>query len=235
MSPKSDQHQYAYLYIAKDIEICSNNRKLSFSFNNGSPRYQITTETNNQIGTKVRLIEANESLKSLLFAKKELNRQFALEFCWLLKQNSQLQIKINGEEISCLENIKDSVILRRQDFSAEVQFQLDDSFFVELILWKEKPAEYSYFYFLDKDRNEILKSGTGLNKKSDDFWHSVYVISDLFEDGDEKPEVENQQLLNIEQKKKNKLKSQIKKGFIWEMSEFRGKDLIFRDEIKWKF
>jgi hypothetical protein len=23
--------------------------------------------------------------------------------------------------------------------------------------------------------------------------------------------------------------------FIWEMSEFRGKDLIFRDEIKWKF
>jgi IS5 family transposase len=25
------------------------------------------------------------------------------------------------------------------------------------------------------------------------------------------------------------------KGFIWEMSEFRGKDLIFRDEIKWKF
>ncbi len=26
-----------------------------------------------------------------------------------------------------------------------------------------------------------------------------------------------------------------KSGFIWEMSEFRGKDLIFRDEIKWKF
>jgi predicted HNH restriction endonuclease len=67
-------------------------------------------------------------------------------------------------------------------------------------LWKEKPSEWSNFYFLNNQQIEIFKSPTGLNKKSDNFWHSVYIMSNIFSDEDavdEEIEITTQQSLDL--------------------------------------
>jgi hypothetical protein len=43
---------------------------------------------------------------------------------------------------------------------------LDNDFEAKIILWKQKPSEYSKFYFFNASNTEILKQNTGLNKKS---------------------------------------------------------------------
>jgi hypothetical protein len=52
---------------------------------------------------------------------------------------------------------------------------------------------------LNESEAEILKQNTGLNKKSDDFWHSVYIKSSLFNSVDDVLEDDN--LINSSNKK----------------------------------
>ena len=121
---------------------------------------------------------------------------------------------------------------------------MDDDFQVEIVLWDKKPAEWSNFYFLDKDRRELFKISTGLNKKSDNFWHSVYVISDLFADQDKDIENEesSQQQLDFGEKEKRRTKRklinevkakliQVRRPYLIEQSDRVIKDLKESDAI----
>ena len=58
-------------------------------------------------------------------------------------------------------------------------------FHIKFIQWKESlHQEYSKYYFLNDKENEVYKDHTTLNKKGDEFFHSVYIQSDYFKDFD---------------------------------------------------
>lgn len=55
-------------------------------------------------------------------------------------------------------------------------------FMVIFCRWKKKlNKEFSKFYYIDSFGEEVFKENTTLNNKSDDFFHSVYIKSSLFD------------------------------------------------------
>ena len=54
---------------------------------------------------------------------------------------------------------------------------------IRYVQWKNNLSnEYSRYYFEDEDERFKLSMTTTLNKKGDNFYHSVFVSSNLFED-----------------------------------------------------
>lgn len=102
------------------------------------------------------------------------------EFCWYLELNKKknYQIVINGNPLDYTENIA--------DYEDEKVFSYNESkptFRFKYIQWKESlHKEFSKYYFLNGDGEEIFKDYTTLNKKGDEFYHSVFIQSDFFND-----------------------------------------------------
>jgi hypothetical protein len=69
-------------------------------------------------------------------------------------------------------------------------------FSTEYIQWKKKmTCELSKYYFLNESNEEISKRTTGLNYKSDIFYHSVFIRSDFFNNYyPPKPEKDDEQI-----------------------------------------
>jgi hypothetical protein len=124
-----------------------------------------------------------------------------MEFGWFLLENGNRQILINGIRLVVEDFIKNSKEYSHEFFSQHIN-NLDGNFSAKIVLWKDKPLEYCKFYFLNESETEILKQNTGLNKKSDDFWHSVYIKSSLFKSVDDVLEDDN--LINSSNKKVNR-------------------------------
>lgn len=102
------------------------------------------------------------------------------EFCWFIELNKprNYQIFVNGEALDFTSNIKsiEEFKLFYPDTSV--------SFTVKYVHWKENlHKELSKYYFL-AGGEEIYKDYTTLNKKSDDYFHSMYIDSDFFRDFD---------------------------------------------------
>lgn len=88
---------------------------------------------------------------------------------------------VNGEKVKPEDNIKLREVYQKKDFADDLQKYLDEKFKVEIVLWNQKPQEYAKFYFIDAESGlEKYTEYTSLNKKKDDYWHSVYVWSNLF-------------------------------------------------------
>lgn len=108
------------------------------------------------------------------------------EFCWFLELNKhkKFQIIINNVPLDYESNIAER--------DEEISLAYTDSksggrteFKIKFIQWKEAlHQEYSKYYFLNDKQNEIYKDHTTLNKKGDEFFHSVYIQSDYFNDFD---------------------------------------------------
>ena len=108
------------------------------------------------------------------------------EFCWFLELNKHKNFKIviNNIPLQYQYNIAES------DEKISITY-LDNKtnnktvFNVKFIQWKESlHQEYSKYYFLNDKENEVYKDHTTLNKKGDEFFHSVYIQSDYFKDFD---------------------------------------------------
>jgi hypothetical protein len=102
------------------------------------------------------------------------------EFCWFIELNKHknYSIIVNGEALDFSSNVK---IL--EEFTL---FYPDTAvtFKIKYVHWKENlHKELSKYYFL-AGGEEIYKDYTTLNKKSDDYFHSVYIDSDFFRDFD---------------------------------------------------
>lgn len=203
--------RFSFIWVANSIQIHSWSKKIILTH---TTKFQQENVKDKIIGTKIYFEWPNELLTLSLVNVDELKKQLILEYGWFLCQNSSFEIKINWEKINAIENIRDIRAYKKQDFSEEIRNELDESFKVDIILWKEKPSEWSNFYFLNNQQIEIFKSPTGLNKKSDNFWHSVYIMSNIFSDEDavdEEIEITTQQSLDLWDKGKKKLKNKIKK------------------------
>ncbi|MFD2288874.1 hypothetical protein GJU39_06165 [Pedobacter petrophilus] len=102
------------------------------------------------------------------------------EFCWFIELNKhkEIQVIVNGKALDFSANIKS-----KEEFEllyADTGFR----FKIKYVHWKEGlHKELSKYYFL-AGGEEIYKDYTTLNKKSDDYFHSVYIDSDFFRDFD---------------------------------------------------
>ncbi|GAA4202574.1 hypothetical protein GCM10022289_17530 [Pedobacter jeongneungensis] len=102
------------------------------------------------------------------------------EFCWFIELNKHknYSIVVNGEALDFSTNVK-----TLEEFNL---FYPDTAvtFKIKYVHWKENlHKELSKYYFLTGGE-EIYKDYTTLNKKSDDYFHSIYIDSDFFRDFD---------------------------------------------------
>jgi hypothetical protein len=101
------------------------------------------------------------------------------EFCWFLELNlsKNFQIIVNGKALEYGENITFREQLEIHDEKSDTSFQ------VTFVQWNTAlHRELSKYYFLNSEQQEVYKDFTTLNKKADDFFHSVYIQSDFFDD-----------------------------------------------------
>lgn len=187
---KYGRGRYTFIWIANKIDVFSNGKKLTLQHNTDIEKDNSSIDFK---GTKIEFIGITESLTKILLDVDNLHKEIISNFGWFLFQNKNYKILINEEEVDITQNIKNSITFNKNYFSEEVQKELNDQFEVRIVLWEGKPSEYSKYYFLNENNVEKFKQNTELNKKSDNFWHSVYIKSVLFqsfEDIDESNEKE---------------------------------------------
>lgn len=131
------------------------------------------TETTQKIGTSVKFEGLSDDM-SFAFVNKKLIPFLKAEFAWYLELNSEFKIVINGNllEYSSIieENTNVPITIGQKIFNCKY------------LQWNVKPNdEYSRFYFLNNSLDVKATKTTLLNKKGDDFWHSVVVVDDFFE------------------------------------------------------
>ena len=170
--------RYAFIWICQELNAYSQKQKLTLKHST------LIEKTNDDLISEGTLIEfrgINEKFSSLL--QSEQLKQFLIcEYGWFLKENSKLKIIVNGETINPDSNIKKLKTYGKENLPQDLSNEVDNEFWAEIVIWNNKPSEYSKFYFLDKEKNELKKINTGMNKKKDEFWHSVYIISSLYYD-----------------------------------------------------
>jgi hypothetical protein len=144
--------------------------------NEGLNTYNSTnpTKTNKPTGTVVTftgisfLVENNFS--------GDIFEYLMREFGWFLELNEpkSYQIKINNMKFDYSPLIGDS---------DRFIFSLDGlNFDVRYVQWNQSlNREYSRYYFIDSTNNERFKDTTTLNNKGDQFYHSIFVTSDFFD------------------------------------------------------
>lgn len=221
--------RYAFIWITEQIEILSKGKKLTLQHDTRLKKEEIDTKN---IGTEINFLKITEEFSVILSGTESLQKELLLEFGWFLSENEKYQILVNGELIDVSKIIKDSRNLEKDSFAEDIKDRLDDNFAVKIILWKEKPSEYSKYYFLDENNIEIFKKNTGLNKKNDDFWHSVYIKSKLFDFATETNEEEIKQgVLEFEGREAKKLKNLIIQKIKEELIKLRKPYLIKQSDI----
>lgn len=128
-------------------------------------------------GTCVVFNEISSDISSL-FITKTLIPYLKAEFAWFLELKSEYQIYINGQELDY-----SSIIAEQESISPILSHNQKNNinFQCKYIRWNVKMNdEYSRFYFLNNDLELKFTKTTLLNKKGDNFWHSVIVIDDFF-------------------------------------------------------
>lgn len=169
--------RYAFIWVSNEIHVYSKSKQLVLHHNT-----LIQTENipKTNIGTRVEFIQINEMFSDALISE-ELKHALSIEFCWLLLENNKYKIYVNNNLLDITSLIKDTFDYDKDKLPDSIRKRIDDTFLARIVVWKEKPSEYSKFYFMDYvNEKEMSKMNTGLNKKCDDFWHSVYITSSLF-------------------------------------------------------
>ena len=111
--------------------------------------------------------------------KEEIVKRIKEEFFWFLElhKDSDFEIWIDNEKIDYSEFIVKYEKIDTSEYGLEYQYQ------VEMVQWSiSLGKEYSKFYFKNSSNQEVYKEATRLNKKSDEFFHSVYIKSTYFDD-----------------------------------------------------
>ena len=153
--------------------------------------YSIIVNANNLENykeTDEKLIEEKETGTTVILSEiyenidiHELREYIKKEFACLLELNKKLNFKIylNEEEITY-----EDLIIEKENFELNYEYgELDINAKIRYVQWKNNLSnEYSRYYFEDEEEKFKLSMTTTLNKKGDNFYHSVFVSSNLFED-----------------------------------------------------
>jgi hypothetical protein len=116
------------------------------------------------------------------------------EFGWFLEmyKSKNFSININGKPLEYEDIIGDR---EKTKFTHQ---ETNTVFEISFIRWNQSlKNEYSRFYLINSDDNEIWKDTTKLNNQGDSFYHSIYVKSLFFDNFtyDSKQKEEEQKLL----------------------------------------
>ncbi len=154
-------------------------------FNPTTPK--ITTE---KPGTEVILSSIFDFTRTQI--EQELQPFLVREFGWFLELNKSkaFKILINGEELDYTALIGDR---KETEFTHE---ESNTKFHISYVRWKESlNKEWSQYYYIDSKDKEKWKEFTTLNRKGDDFYHSVYIKSSFFDNFGFGKEKKNQSTL----------------------------------------
>ena len=129
-------------------------------------------EVQMDLGTKVTFTQL-ESLD-----KKEIIQRIKEEFFWFLELNRENEFSI----------FVDGVPVDYSDFvmgteNIDVFGKCKNHYDIRLVQWNMKLGnEYSRIYYIGSDNKERYKETTKLNKRADQFFHSVYIKSSYFDE-----------------------------------------------------
>ncbi|MFS2722959.1 ATP-binding protein [Bacteroides thetaiotaomicron] len=161
----------------KDNDIMSYDIKIS---NDNLKDYSPTLPTKSKeiaTGTSVIFNEIFPIISSA-FIEKTLIPYLKAEFAWFLELKEEYKIFINGIELdytSIIDEKENFPIVVKKVTNQEVLFEC------KFIRWNTKMNdEYSRFYFLNNELELKNTKTTLLNKKGDNFWHSIIIINDFF-------------------------------------------------------
>ena len=125
-----------------------------------------------QQGTKVTFTDITHNI-STDFIKKTLIPHLCTSFAWYLEVNPNYEIFINGAKLDYSE-----IISAKESFVCEIENHSVKCLYIQ---WAKKlEDQYSHFYFIAEDDVLKVKQTTLLNKKGDNFWHSIVVKDPLF-------------------------------------------------------
>lgn len=151
-------------------------RRFRYSINIDSDRLEVYTVSKRELteaqpGTTVVFTNI-----SPLFTVEDFITYLESEFSWYLELKS-----LQGSELYI-----DNVLFDNRNVIAEKSVREYSyggfDFTVIFCRWKRKlHKEFSKFYYIDSFGEEVFKENTTLNNKSDDFFHSVYIKSSLFD------------------------------------------------------
>lgn len=135
---------------------------------NGGKKPQITGKN---VGTEVIFTQVQQ------FSKDDIVEKIKIEFFWFLELNKprNFQILVDGEKVTY-----DEFIIKKIEFvpAAELTYKYE----ISIVQWNQTLGkEFSKFYFIDSDNEEKYKEATKLNKKSDEFFHSIFIKSSYFD------------------------------------------------------
>lgn len=210
--------RYAFIWISDKIRVYSKSKRLILQHDT-----KIQTDDNDKTeeGTKIEFIGINDTFSDALMSEG-LQHALVLEYGWFLLENEKYKILVNDAPLCIDSIIKKIVEYKKEELPEQLQKKVKDDFYSKIIIWKEKPAEFSKFYFLDDTCGELSKINTGLNKKSDDFWHSVYIKSSLFTNHEsDLLDDENESQLGCEFDGNKRIKKQIINFFKSELVNIR--------------
>ena len=150
------------------------NYQISINSNNLT-RYTTTdkVEVSNKKGTSVKFQNMSEEISSA-FIEKRLKPFLRAEFAWYLELNHEFKIIIDNEVLNY-----SSIIEENLRMEIEVNGK---KFNCRYLRWNVKPNdEFSRFYFLNESLDVKGTKTTLLNKKGDNFWHSIVVTDNFFD------------------------------------------------------
>ena len=133
-------------------------------------------------GTSVIFTQLAEGLHEEYFVQR-IKPFLQNEFAWYLEVNKQrgLQLSIQGERIA-----RDPLMADHETFAIEIEKDptKEETWYFECtyVQWKSRlNDEYSRFYFLNEEGRFRYKTNTRLNKKGDNFYHSIIIKSTFFD------------------------------------------------------
>ncbi len=176
---KFGRGRYVFFWIANELKVLSSGQSLILK--RDTEVNPIVDKTAPTKGTKVVIIGPNLTFSRALVEEKYLINALKLHFCWFLEENPNFNIFVNGKKVDYTTNIEKKVSFTKNDLPKELFEKINDELSIDIILWKNKPEEWSNLYFIDpKSGSEIFVKSSGMNKKGDDFWHSVFIKSEIF-------------------------------------------------------
>lgn len=136
---------------------------------NGGKKPEITKK---ERGTRVSFTQLQ------VFVKEDIVKRIKMEFFWFLELNKEKNYKIFIDN-ELLEY--EEFVIERIDFKSDIE--LKNKYTISIVQWNQSlKNEYSKFYYLNSNGEEKFKENTKLNKKSDEFYHSIYIKSSYFDD-----------------------------------------------------
>lgn len=210
--------RYAFIWISDKIRVYSKSKRLILQHDT---KIQTDNHDKTEGGTKIEFIGVNDTFSDALMSEG-LQHALVLEYGWFLLENEKYKILVNDEPLCIDSIIKKTVEYKKEELPEQLQQRVDDDFYAKIIVWKEKPSEFSKCYFIDNQGNELTKLNTGLNKKSDCFWHSVYIMSSLFTNDEiELADDDTNNQYNLEFDSNSRIKRQIIKYFKTQLIDIR--------------